>query len=316
MSEFAGKICPYCKTELKEGDDIVVCSSCDMPHHKDCWIENGGCTTFGCMGTIKYPSGANVVSATEITFDADAKPVFCTQCGTQNAHNAAFCKGCGNPIKKAPVYTQRAETNQNPYAYTQPAQPVYQQPQQPVYQQPVYQQPVYQQPVYQQPVQPVYQQPNYQQNTYQNSSYFAPNEVDPVVTALIGKNQEYYVPRFRQMKADGKKNTWNWAAFFFAPYWLMYRKMYAYGGVALGAVLLFTILADVAIFSVISLAAYIVFGFFANFVYMDHLEKLAEQAKQQTEPFRSAFIQEKGGVNSTALILSIVGWIVAAMIIL
>ena len=53
MNEYVGKICPYCKTELKENDDIVVCSICDMPHHKDCWIENQGCTTFGCLGTIK-----------------------------------------------------------------------------------------------------------------------------------------------------------------------------------------------------------------------------------------------------------------------
>ena len=50
--DFIGKICPYCKTEFKEGDDVVVCSICEMPHHKECWIENKACTTFGCTGTI------------------------------------------------------------------------------------------------------------------------------------------------------------------------------------------------------------------------------------------------------------------------
>lgn len=53
MNKFVGKICPYCKSELKEDEDIVVCSHCEMPHHKDCWIENKGCTTFGCQGTIQ-----------------------------------------------------------------------------------------------------------------------------------------------------------------------------------------------------------------------------------------------------------------------
>ena len=53
MNDYTGKVCPFCKTEFKPNDDIVVCSECDMPHHKDCWIENQGCTTFGCLGTIK-----------------------------------------------------------------------------------------------------------------------------------------------------------------------------------------------------------------------------------------------------------------------
>lgn len=50
--EFVGKVCPYCKSEITEEDDIVICSVCEMPHHKECWIENKGCTTFGCTGTI------------------------------------------------------------------------------------------------------------------------------------------------------------------------------------------------------------------------------------------------------------------------
>ena len=56
-SEYIGKTCPFCRTEFQEGDDIVVCSACDMPHHKECWIENKGCTTFGCSGTIKNIDG-------------------------------------------------------------------------------------------------------------------------------------------------------------------------------------------------------------------------------------------------------------------
>ena len=37
--------------------EIVQCSACEMPHHKDCWIENQGCTTFGCQGTIRGLDG-------------------------------------------------------------------------------------------------------------------------------------------------------------------------------------------------------------------------------------------------------------------
>lgn len=39
--------CPYCREAIVEAD-ALVCSGCHTPHYKDCWIENGGCTVFGC----------------------------------------------------------------------------------------------------------------------------------------------------------------------------------------------------------------------------------------------------------------------------
>ena len=88
MNDYTGKICPYCKTAFKPDDEIVVCSECDMPHHKDCWIENQGCTTFGCLGTIKTADNDNSsVTTREMSFE-DISPsagatVYCTKCGAQ-----------------------------------------------------------------------------------------------------------------------------------------------------------------------------------------------------------------------------------------
>ena len=49
MQEHTGKTCPYCQYTIKPDVSIDVCSGdCKMPHHKECWDENGGCTTFGC----------------------------------------------------------------------------------------------------------------------------------------------------------------------------------------------------------------------------------------------------------------------------
>ena len=65
--KYIGKTCPYCKTPLVEGDTVVFCSVCDMPHHLSCWQDNQGCTTFGCTGSIKEiignDSGAAVTPA-------------------------------------------------------------------------------------------------------------------------------------------------------------------------------------------------------------------------------------------------------------
>ena len=66
VPELAGKTCPFCKAPFIEGEAVVFCSHCEMPHHLDCWKENGGCTTFGCTGNIGKIIGAeqkNVQSA-------------------------------------------------------------------------------------------------------------------------------------------------------------------------------------------------------------------------------------------------------------
>ena len=86
--DFTGKICPYCKTEFQEGDDVVVCSVCEMPHHKECWIENKACTTFGCTGTI-----AGIEQSAE-TID---NKIFCSKCGAVMNEGQKFCASCGTP---------------------------------------------------------------------------------------------------------------------------------------------------------------------------------------------------------------------------
>jgi TM2 domain-containing membrane protein YozV len=42
-------VCPYCRMSFdQEGLVKIYCTGCGMPHHEDCYQENGGCTVFGC----------------------------------------------------------------------------------------------------------------------------------------------------------------------------------------------------------------------------------------------------------------------------
>lgn len=43
-------VCPYCRMPFEEGDAPakIYCTACGVPHHEDCYQENGGCTVFGC----------------------------------------------------------------------------------------------------------------------------------------------------------------------------------------------------------------------------------------------------------------------------
>ena len=327
MNDYIGKVCPYCKTKFVPGDDIVVCSDCDMPHHKDCWIENQGCTTFGCLGTIKTAENETTsVTSSHMNYDDSGAGtaggiVFCSQCGTRNPAAASFCARCGSRLVKSQAAPQ-APVNTAPHA-EQPVQPqpqVYYQPQpsnqQPVYQQPAYQQPAYQQQNYQQPA---YQQQNYQQQNYQQPAYgvqpYGTVAVDPLLPQLVGPKAEYYLPKFRQLKAQGKKTSWNWAAFLVSSYWMLYRKMYLYGAIAAVIEILCSVIGSLLL-SLLLLGGYIAVGIFANFIYMKDLEGKAEEARTMPEPYRTQFITTNGGINSSVVVLTAVGRIVFAVFLL
>lgn len=277
MNDYTGKICPFCKTEFKPSDNIVVCSECDMPHHKDCWIENQGCTTFGCLGTIKSADNiATSVTATQMTYD-DSKTsaaeavVYCTKCGAQNSATSSFCSKCGNRLttgfrqeRQAPVYTQANPTSTNPYAY-------------------------------------VNQQSNYYSNGYNGYQSNQSVGIDTEIQQLIGPKTEYYIPKFQELKSQNKQISWNWSAFLATPYWLIYRKMYGYGAIAICVAFVLSQISPILTF-----AGYVAFGFFANSIYLKYLEEKSLQIKSMTEPYRTQFIAKNGGTNSMAVILSVI----------
>lgn len=59
---------------------------------------------------------------------------------------------------------------------------------------------------------------------------------DDIGGATVGEAAEYiqrnapkYISKFMKLKKKKHKLSWNWAAFFFAPYWFFYRKLYKVG---------------------------------------------------------------------------------------
>ena len=84
METYIGKVCPFCKTEIKEGDAIKICPACGIPHHEACWEKNKGCTTFGCSEQHHEAQGTN-------------QTVVCPKCGTSLGHGQDFCPKCGTP---------------------------------------------------------------------------------------------------------------------------------------------------------------------------------------------------------------------------
>lgn len=295
MNDYTGKICPFCKTEFKPNDEIIVCSECEMPHHKDCWITNQGCTTFGCSGTIESADNTvTSVTAQNMTFEdvpitSTEDYVYCTNCGSQNTASSLFCRMCGNRIVKntsavqSTAYTQSNPADQNAYSYANQYNTAYQQ-------------------------QSSYSSVSY--NAYQSTS------VDADIQHLIGVNSEYYVSKFQEIKAQNNQASWNWAAFLFGPYWMIYRRMYGYGTAFLAAIFLITLINSLFL-SLISFGIYIVVGILGNSIYMKSIDAKAAQAKSMNESLHSQYIVRNSGVNTTAAILTVVGyallWIIVSI---
>lgn len=88
------KTCPYCQAPLKRGASVVVCDTCQIEHHMECWQENGSCTTFGCKGS---PTGNfQTVSSRSV----DLSTTSCPMCGEQIPATAIKCMHCKSFVRQ------------------------------------------------------------------------------------------------------------------------------------------------------------------------------------------------------------------------
>ncbi len=98
MSDAAQKTCPYCQTPIQPGEQVVFCSACAIPHHRECWEESQGCTTFGCRGAASSvepdrPRPAETVNI--MVGPKTASGYHCPFCEESVDKWAVQCQNCG-----------------------------------------------------------------------------------------------------------------------------------------------------------------------------------------------------------------------------
>jgi hypothetical protein len=112
MNTVVGKTCPYCQTPIQSGEPVVLCHLCGMPHHTDCWQENGGCTTFGCGGapaanasqrraTPSYQTAPVYQAAPALQWTHDGR-LICPTCRYIMDPFEVTCRRCANLRRQAP----------------------------------------------------------------------------------------------------------------------------------------------------------------------------------------------------------------------
>lgn len=112
------KTCPYCQSKIKINADFIVCSYCGTPHHRECWDENSGCTTYGCRNnpatekkvTIQSEDVGNLTpeQIRQSIENEEKKFTKCINCKSEIEEGSVYCKYCGfNQIEEK--FTEASE---------------------------------------------------------------------------------------------------------------------------------------------------------------------------------------------------------------
>src|SRR5262245_34413271 len=97
-----GATCPICQSDILGGEVTTRCPRCRQVHHRECWEEVGGCSTYGCE---EAPAAPKEGPQRPLTAWGDTKR--CPACGEQIKAVALRCLYCRTEFDTADPLTAR-----------------------------------------------------------------------------------------------------------------------------------------------------------------------------------------------------------------
>ena len=142
----------------------------------------------------------------------------------------------------------------------------------------------------------------------------APPTAEPIdeerLRAAVGPNAEYYLPRWQQMRANGGRFSWNWAACLANIYWFAWRRMWLPFGVLVGIFLFIGLIGETdpslgqATF-LASIGVTFLTGAFGNHLYRRHCERLVASTAGIDREKALESLRRDGGTSKVALYVTI-----------
>lgn len=252
--KYTGNPCAGCGKVFTDDDDIVVCPECGTPQHRECYDKENRCVC-EALHFEEYTWHGTVNNENASAKAEKSETVSCPNCGYENPKGTDVCKQCGMKftffgmnVVDALAEEEKRVANQNSDI------------------------PDYKAPFtlgtgkgFEQKdssdTAPIAKEVeelltnvltgNTENNTENGGRLnlggpFPPeDEIGGVMTNnignFVGTNGMIYISKFKRMER-GKKLSFNFAAFFFAPYWFFFRKLYKAGIVVMTVVLSLSIL--------------------------------------------------------------------------
>jgi len=125
------------------------------------------------------------------------------------------------------------------------------------------------------------------------------------------KYESYYQAQFEKITPKKQYAGFNIAAFFLGVVWLFYRKMYSYGFMAIGLIVVIgmveIILGIESSGANIGLA--VAFGMFGNTLYKHHVDKQIAKIRQLRSGSVNTELENRGGTNLIAGSILLVIWL-------
>ena len=138
------------------------------------------------------------------------------------------------------------------------------------------------------------------------------NQLEQDRALFVGaKYESYYQAQFEKITPKKQYAGFNIAAFFLGVVWLFYRKMYSYGFMAIG---LIVVIGMVEILlgiesSGANIGLAVAFGMFGNTLYKHHVDQQIAKVRQFGNSNVNTELENRGGTNIVAGSILLVIWL-------
>lgn len=250
--KYTGNICPGCQQPFNDDDDIVVCPECGSPQHRECYGKENKCVN-SHLHSDSFMWEGNVNN--EPAFISERpETIPCPNCGYENPKGSPLCKNCGMKFTLFGMNVVDAIDDENKRSLnTNPDIPTYNAPFTLGEGEGFDNIPAEADRTTAAQVENMLTDiltGNAEDTSDSRINLGGPfpldDEIDGVRTNtvgnFIGTNALSYISKFKKMQS-GNKISFNFAAFFFTPYWFFYRKLYKPGIIFMTSFLALGILA-------------------------------------------------------------------------